>query len=264
MCVDPRISKPPTFPPPRGGARCEHRANGRAGPLRGRLRARRLRRRVRRAARRDAAARDRAAGARRRSRTSSTAALREPTRARVTAPASCCRSPTPSSAASSATSCPRRARYGVAMCFLPHDDGRRHELEALLEAIVEQEGQGVVCWRDVPVDPAFAGRTAAQSAPLVRQLIVAAGGAAADDQDAFERKLYVIRRRLRARGRRRRDRPELLVAHDRLQGDADRAAAARLLPRPAGRAHRRPRSRSSTPGSRRTPSRAGSSRTRTG
>ena len=69
---------------------------------------------------------------------------------------------------------------------------------------------------------------------------------------------------VRARGRRRRDHPELLLPHDRLQGDADRAAAPRLLPRPAGRAHRRPRSRSSTRGSRPTPSRAGSSPTRTG
>ena len=36
----------------------------------------------------------------------------------------------------------------------------------------------VVCWRDVPVDPEFAGRTAAASAPLVRQLVVAAVGRA--------------------------------------------------------------------------------------
>ena len=58
-----------------------------------------------------------------------------------------------------------------------------------------------------------------------------------DDQDAFERKLYVIRRRFELEGGARRDHPELLVAHDRLQGHADGAAAARLLPRSAGRAH---------------------------
>ena len=69
---------------------------------------------------------------------------------------------------------PAPGRYGVAMCFLPHEAARRQELEARLAAIVEEEGQGVVCWRDVPVDPAFAGRTAAQSAPLVRQLVVSA------------------------------------------------------------------------------------------
>ena len=69
---------------------------------------------------------------------------------------------------------------------------------------------------------------------------------------------------VRARGRGRRDHPELLLPHDRLQGDADRASAPRLLPRPAGRAHRDARSRSSTRGSRPTRSRAGSSPIRTG
>ena len=73
---------------------------------------------------------------------------------------------------------PAAGRYGVAMCFFPHEAERRHELEQLLAAIVEDEGQSVVCWRDVPVDPEFAGRTAAAAAPLVRQLVVAAVGRA--------------------------------------------------------------------------------------
>ena len=90
---------------------------------------------------------------------------------------------------------PALGRYGVAMCFLPTEAARRKELEVRLSSIVEEEGQGVVCWRDVPVDTAHVGRTAAASAPIVRQLLVSAEGAAAADQDAFERKLYVIRRR---------------------------------------------------------------------
>ena len=56
---------------------------------------------------------------------------------------------------------PAAGRYGVAMCFLPPEPGRRQELEGLLAAIVEEEGQEIVCWRDVPVDPAYVGRTAA-------------------------------------------------------------------------------------------------------
>ena len=95
---------------------------------------------------------------------------------------------------------PASGRYGVAMCFLPSAAVRRAELEQLLASIVEQEGQGIVCWRDVPVDPAHVGRTAAASAPIIRQLVVAAGGDAAADQDAFERKLYVIRRRFELEG----------------------------------------------------------------
>ena len=104
-------------------------------------------------------------------------------------------------------------------------------------AIVEDEGQSVVCWRDVPVDPACAGRTAAAAAPLVRQLVVAAADAARRPGRVRAQALRDPPP-LRARGRRRRDHPELLLADDRLQGDADGAAAPRLLPRPAGRAHR--------------------------
>ncbi len=107
-----------------------------------------------------------------------------------------------------------------------------------LVRLVEEEGQRFVSWRDVPVDPAFVGATAGAAAPVIRQLFVAAGDAIAGDQDAFERKLYVIRRRFELEGGCRCDRPELLVPHHRLQGDAHRAAAPRLLPRPPGRAHR--------------------------
>jgi len=95
---------------------------------------------------------------------------------------------------------PAAGAYGVAMCFLPGDAARRQELESRLATIVDDEGQKVICWRDVPVDPDFVGRTAGAAAPFIRQLVVAAGGAAAGDQDAFERKLYVIRRRFELEG----------------------------------------------------------------
>ncbi len=88
---------------------------------------------------------------------------------------------------------PPAGSYGVAMCFLPHDDARRDELEQLLADTVVEEGQHVVAWRDVPVDSREAGDTAAAAAPVIRQLFVAAADGLA--QDAFERKLYVIRRR---------------------------------------------------------------------
>ena len=46
---------------------------------------------------------------------------------------------------------PPAGQYGVAVCFLPQDDDRRHELEQLLTQTVEAEGQRVVTWRDIPV-----------------------------------------------------------------------------------------------------------------
>jgi glutamate synthase domain-containing protein 2/glutamate synthase domain-containing protein 1/glutamate synthase domain-containing protein 3 len=88
---------------------------------------------------------------------------------------------------------PPPGRYGVAVCFLPHEPEGRAALEQLLEATVAEEGQSVVDWRDVPVDARHVGATAGAVAPLIRQLFVAASPEL--DDDAFERKLYVIRRR---------------------------------------------------------------------
>src|ERR1700733_5583668 len=89
---------------------------------------------------------------------------------------------------------PSPGRYGVMMCFLPRDAPSRARLEALLEQTVRAEGQRVIGWRDVPVDPDHAGQVAGRARPEIRQLFVGAGAREAEDQDAFERKLYVIRR----------------------------------------------------------------------
>src|SRR5215218_4731618 len=89
---------------------------------------------------------------------------------------------------------PPPGAYGVCVCFLPRDDERRQALEQLLEKTVADEGQRVVAWRDVPVDKDYVGISANYFAPYVKQLVVAASDELAADRDAFERKLYVIRR----------------------------------------------------------------------
>ncbi|HVL31378.1 MAG TPA: glutamate synthase large subunit, partial [Solirubrobacteraceae bacterium] len=89
---------------------------------------------------------------------------------------------------------PEPGRYGVAVCFLPRDATRRAKLEGLLELNVRIEGQRVLGWRDIPVDTDHVGETAETTRPVMRQLLVEAGPGFDADQDAFERKLYVIRR----------------------------------------------------------------------
>jgi glutamate synthase domain-containing protein 2/glutamate synthase domain-containing protein 1/glutamate synthase domain-containing protein 3 len=89
---------------------------------------------------------------------------------------------------------PPPGAYGVCVCFLPREEARREELERLLEDTVAAEGQRVVGWRDVPVDKDYVGITANLYAPYIKHLVVAASDELATDQDAFERKLYVIRR----------------------------------------------------------------------
>jgi glutamate synthase domain-containing protein 2/glutamate synthase domain-containing protein 1/glutamate synthase domain-containing protein 3 len=89
---------------------------------------------------------------------------------------------------------PDRGRYGVAMCFLPTDPVAAAELCSLLERTAQAEGQRVLGWREVPTDDSRIGPTARASQPTIRQLFIGAGPAHEEDQDAFERKLYVIRR----------------------------------------------------------------------
>ncbi len=89
---------------------------------------------------------------------------------------------------------PPRGAYGVAVCFLPRDPQQRRKLEELIELNVRIEGQQLLGWRDVPVDLDHVGDTANASRPHVKQLFIGAGAGFTDDQDRFERKLYVIRR----------------------------------------------------------------------
>jgi len=88
---------------------------------------------------------------------------------------------------------PVSGRYGVGVCYLPSDPERRVVLEQLIEDTIEAEGQRAIWWRDVPIDERHVGTTARLSAPVIRQVLIEASEEIAD-QDAFERKLYVIRR----------------------------------------------------------------------
>jgi glutamate synthase domain-containing protein 2/glutamate synthase domain-containing protein 1/glutamate synthase domain-containing protein 3 len=95
---------------------------------------------------------------------------------------------------------PPPGRYGVLMCFLPRDAQARARLENLLERTVGELGQRLLGWREVPIDERETGKVAAACRPVIRQLFVGAAAEQAADhpegarQDAFERKLYVIRR----------------------------------------------------------------------
>src|SRR5437588_5921015 len=104
-------------------------------------------------------------------------------------------------AAAAGMELPAPGRYGVGVCYLPSDAERRVMVEQLIEDTIAAEGQRAVWWRDVPVDERNVGATARLSAPIIRQVLVEASEDIAD-QDAFERKLYVIRRMIeRAAGR---------------------------------------------------------------
>ncbi len=88
---------------------------------------------------------------------------------------------------------PAPGDYAVAMCFLPRDKETRDLAIGQFEHFIRVEGQRLIGWRDVPVDTDGLGRAVLESAPVIRQAIVARG-AATPDQDAFERKLLAIRK----------------------------------------------------------------------
>ena len=89
---------------------------------------------------------------------------------------------------------PGAGEYGVGMVFLPHDPAQRAECEKIFGGIVAEEGQRVLGWRTIPTNNASLGATAKASEPFMRQVFIARNAKLADDQ-AFERKLYVIRKR---------------------------------------------------------------------
>ncbi|MGH9172810.1 MAG: glutamate synthase central domain-containing protein, partial [Vicinamibacterales bacterium] len=94
--------------------------------------------------------------------------------------------------------------YGAGLVFLPTDDGACGELRALIERITREEGQTVLGWRPVPTNLSRVGASAAAVAPVFEQVFIGRGfgldgggqGVGAADRARFERKLYVIRKRI--------------------------------------------------------------------
>ncbi len=85
--------------------------------------------------------------------------------------------------------------YGVGMVFLPQDEAARQRMEEIVNRRLQEGGQTVLGWRIVPVDNSDLGHSVLPSEPVARQVFVARGDNCAD-QDAFERALFVTRKRM--------------------------------------------------------------------
>jgi len=83
--------------------------------------------------------------------------------------------------------------YGVGMTFLPVEKHPRLQCEGVLERIIREEGLTVLGWRDTPCFASAIGRVARGSQPYIQQIFIGCGVFA--DEDAFERKLYLVRKR---------------------------------------------------------------------
>ena len=88
---------------------------------------------------------------------------------------------------------PPAGEYGAGLVFLPREPMQADKVRALLHSIVEEEGQALLGWRNVPTDDQLLGASARSVEPTVKQVFVGRGPAVRD-RAHFERKLYVIRR----------------------------------------------------------------------
>jgi len=90
---------------------------------------------------------------------------------------------------------PEAGHYGSGVVFLPRDAAEARHCQERFAAIVREEGQTLLGWREVPVDHSSLGPTACSAEPVFRQIFIGRAAGVADDM-AFERKLYVIRKRI--------------------------------------------------------------------
>src|SRR6266849_2090544 len=97
---------------------------------------------------------------------------------------------------------PPADQYGAGLVFLPRQAAERDQIRRLVDQIVAEEGLTVLGWRPVPTDDRSLGASARAAKPAMEQLFIGCresaigGDDPAGDRLWFERKLYVIRKRV--------------------------------------------------------------------
>ena len=87
---------------------------------------------------------------------------------------------------------PEPGAYAAGMVFLPVEKLNRLQCEGIFEQIIREEGLTILGWRDTPCNGNAIGRVARASQPYIQQIFI--GKPDGMDEDAFERKLYVVRK----------------------------------------------------------------------
>jgi glutamate synthase (NADPH/NADH) large chain len=90
---------------------------------------------------------------------------------------------------------PATSDYACGIVFLPQSDNGRIACESIIARIVQEEAQVLLGWRDVPRDYSNIAAAARAVEPVMRQVFIGRGEHLAD-QNAFERKLFIIRKRV--------------------------------------------------------------------
>ncbi|MGL5020178.1 MAG: glutamate synthase central domain-containing protein, partial [Luteolibacter sp.] len=92
---------------------------------------------------------------------------------------------------------PPEGDYGSGCVFFSPEASVREVAMHVFELVCREEGQKFLGWRTVPVKSELLGKTSGRYEPVIKQIFI---GKSADITDpmAFERKLYVIRKRVGA------------------------------------------------------------------
>ena len=90
---------------------------------------------------------------------------------------------------------PAVGSYACGTAFLPQTKNGREACESIVARIIHEEAQTLLGWRDVPRDNSNIAQAAKDVEPVMRQVFIGRGENVAD-QNAFERKLFVIRKRI--------------------------------------------------------------------
>ena len=96
-------------------------------------------------------------------------------------------------AAEDGMSLPQPGEYGVGQIFLPKDAEQRKAIQEVVGQCVADCGQSLLGWRKVDTDSSELGASALKHEPAHYQVFIRRGKNV-KDADAFERKLYVIRK----------------------------------------------------------------------
>ena len=88
---------------------------------------------------------------------------------------------------------PEPGHYAIGQFFMPRDPQARAAVEAIIEAVVAEEGQTLLGWRTIPTDNSDLGDAVKAVEPAQRQLFVGRGPGVVDEDD-FERRLFVLRK----------------------------------------------------------------------
>jgi glutamate synthase domain-containing protein 2/glutamate synthase domain-containing protein 1/glutamate synthase domain-containing protein 3 len=89
---------------------------------------------------------------------------------------------------------PAPGEYAAGLIYMPKNATQRRKIEEVFARVVQSEGQVYLGARTVPTDNSSLGETAKASEPFIRMVFIQRGEDTADEA-AFERKLYVIRKR---------------------------------------------------------------------